>query len=408
MDNQIEYIVSRAISDCDPESSVKKLIDGRKYLQPPVIVAIGKAAVAEARGAAAALGGRFAKGLIVTKYGHANSAPKGFCVYEAGHPIPDSNTLAAANAVTDAVKGLSGDDTVILLVSGGGSALFEKPLIPLERLAEITRALMNGGCGIEELNTVRKRLSAVKGGKFAKMCFPARVENYLLSDVLGDDPTAIASGVGVYDSKSGDAASTVKKYGISPSEEEMRLLSEQLPQDMGNTEIHFTGNIEALIRSAKSSAEKLGYKAQVITNRLTGEASLRGKEFARFLTEERKKCGGEKRAYIMGGETTVTVKGDGKGGRNQEFALAAAEVLDGTRGIKIFAFGSDGTDGPTDNAGGFADGDTASKIREKGGDLRLYLENNDSAAALSLADALIITGPTGTNVNDLYMGLLNG
>lgn len=407
MDAEIKKIVSDAIAACDPEENVYNEIKKRTYALPPVVVSVGKAAVSQARGAARALGGRFKKGVIVTKYGHADSPPAGFAVIEAGHPTPDENSVRGAQAALEAVKDLTAEDTVIFLVSGGGSALFEKPAVPLARLRAITDEMLKKGCEIGEINAVRKKLSLVKGGGFAETCAPARVENLLLSDVLDDPPAVIASGPGVQDdTPEGFAAGVADRYALSLTPEERKLLDRPAPKVANADAPVFTGSLRILLDAAQKSARELGYTAVITNDALTGEASDRAREFCAFLKEERKKHPREKRAYIMGGETTVTIKGAGKGGRNQEFALAAAKYLDGTEGITVFAFGSDGTDGPTDNAGGFADGRTAETIRRRGGNVDAFLADNDSAAALALCDSLIVTGPTGTNVNDLYVGLV--
>ncbi|MBR5427132.1 MAG: DUF4147 domain-containing protein [Clostridia bacterium] len=406
MKTEIEKIVSDAIAACDPEENVYRIVSSRTYALPPVVISVGKAAVSQARGASRALNGRIKKGVIVTKYGHAEDPPAGFEVYEAGHPVPDENSSRGAGAALEAVKGLTERDTVIFLVSGGGSALFEKSAIPLNRLREITDEMLKKGCEIAEINAVRKKLSLVKGGRFAAACAPARVENLLLSDVLGDPPAVIASGPGVQDDTPDCfAAAVAEKYALGFTEEEKQLLRIPAPQIENADEPVFTGNLAILLAAAKKSAEALGYETRIVNDALTGEARDRAREFCAFLIEEQKKHPQKKRAYIMGGETTVTIQGTGKGGRNQEFALAAAKYLDGTKGITVFAVGSDGTDGPTDNAGGFADGTTAETICKKGGSVDAYLADNDSASALALCDSLIVTGPTGTNVNDLYMGL---
>ena len=407
MDKEIQYIIMHCIEACDPEQNVFDIVKQRSYAKPPVIISIGKAAVSQARGAARALRGNFRKGLIITKYGHALHAPDRFSVYEAGHPVPDENSLRGAQAALDAVQGLTAEDTVIFLVSGGGSALFELPVVGLDRLSVITEEMLKKGCEINEINSVRKKLSAVKGGRFALACAPAKVENLLLSDVLGDAPSVIASGPAVPDDSPAELAwQTAEKYKMSLTAEELRLLRQPTPAALQNVSVAYTGNLHILTQAAKTAAEALGYTATVINEALTGEASAQAEMFAKFVLEEKLKRPGEKLAYIMGGETTVTIKGGGKGGRNQEFALAAAKVLDGIDGIRIFAFGSDGTDGPTENAGGIADGGTAENLRQAGGSVDAFLADNNSAEALRLADGLIVTGPTGTNVNDLYMALV--
>lgn len=350
-------------------------------------------------GAYAAIGEKISGGLIATKYKHSKNPPKGVKVIEAGHPSPDENSVRAAEAAMELCAQLEGMDTVLLLISGGGSALFESPVIPIEQLKELTDALMKAGCDIGELNCVRKHLSRVKGGRFALHCAPARLECLILSDVIGDPLDVIASGIACPDPTTVEQAQGIlDKYGIAKA-----YPLEETPKSIASVESRLVGNLKILCEAAKAKAEELGYTAEILSDCVEGEAS----EVAALLCEralQLKREGVKGRLLIMGGETTVTVRGQGKGGRNQELALTAAVLLEGREGIAVFAVGSDGTDGPTEAAGGIVDGSTCGRL--SGRRAEAYLADNDSYHGLKQASALIVTGPTGTNVNDLYCALI--
>lgn len=398
-------IISGAIGEVMPEEAVKRALEGKEFTGRVIAVSVGKAAWRMAAAAYECLGDRIESGIVITKYGHGMGPVGPIEVYEAGHPIPDENSYMATKAVLDLCSGLKEEDTVVFLLSGGGSALFELPLIPGDQLQDITGQLLACGADIVEINTIRKRLSAVKGGRFARAVAPARVFSVILSDILGDPLDMIASGPTAPDESScAQAEKIISKYSIRLSEQASALMKQETPKQLDNVENHVTGSVRDLCFSAKNICEQFGYTAEIISCAVEGEARDVGRKLAEMAME---KPGTGKHAIILGGETVVHLTGNGKGGRNQELALAAAEVIRGTDGIVIFAVGSDGTDGPTDAAGGIVDGSTAEKLEALGILISDVLSDNDSYNALKAIDALIITGPTGTNVNDLYVALIN-
>ena len=317
-----------------------------------------------------ALNDNYVSGICITKYDHSQGEIPRIQIFEAGHPTPDANTVKATQAAIDYAKGLGEGDLVLFLVSGGGSALFECPNCSLEQFIKINDELLASGKDIKEMNAERKKYSNVKGGKFAEVCKPAKVINLILSDVLGDDLKSIASG----------------------------------PTITEDTESILVGNLSKLIEAASKACKDLGYKPIVFNENMTGIAQEEANIFAK---EALKYCdSAEKIALVSGGETVVKLTGSGKGGRNQEFALACAPLIK-DKSITIFSVGSDGTDGPTDAAGGFANGESMNLYESAGVDVKEHLSNNDSYNALKQIDQLIITGPTGTNVNDIAVALIN-
>lgn len=401
-------IFGEALLEMLPDRAVKRSLANARLRDEIILIGIGKASWTMAKAATEVLDQRIVSGAIVTKYGHSEGSLPGIKIFEAGHPLPDSNTLKATEKILEITRQAGKDQTILFLVSGGGSALFEKPAhrLPIRFLSDITSRLLLSGADISELNTVRKHLSSVKGGRFAVHCMPAAIFQITLSDVLGDRPDMIASGPAVPDpSTSGEALAVIKKYKIPLSPDIESALRSETPKSLDNVSFEIAGNVTGLCRAAKIAAEKRGYISEIVTDRLDGEAKLAGYMAAERALDELGKSAGAKRCLIWGGETTVSVKGNGKGGRSQEVALAAAEKISGSGNIVILSAGSDGTDGPTDAAGGIVDGLTWGKIRSVSRDPVEMLENNDSYNALELAGALLKTGPTGTNVNDLVIAL---
>ena len=400
-----DRIIEAALRDALPDVAVRRELERLPEEEGRlVVVAIGKAAWQMAAAACEVLGERIDRGVVVTKYGHLRGKLMRLALYEAGHPVPDENSYRAAQAALDCVSGLTREDRVLFLVSGGGSALFEKPLIAPEELADITRQLLACGADITEINTLRKRFSAVKGGRFALRCAPARVLSILLSDVLGDPPDMIASGPAYPDSTTCTQAMEIaEKYGLRLSDDARRCLSMETPKELSNVETRVTGSVRQLCASAERVCAALGYEPVFLTDRLSCEAREAG-AFLSAIARSQAGCG--RRAFILGGETVVHLAGDGLGGRNQELALSAARGMDGLNGALLFSVGSDGTDGPTDAAGGWVDGNTAALLREKGIDIEQVLARNDAYHALQACGGLITTGPTGTNVNDLTVLLV--
>jgi len=400
-----EKIISAAIAAAMPDAAVQTALE---KLELPtgklVLIAPGKAGWQMAKAAHDRLGDRIHSGVVITKYGHSRDAIGDLRIFEAGHPVPDDNSFRATQAAIDAVSGLTADDTVLFLLSGGGSALFEKPLIPEADLNRLTRELLACGADIVEINTMRKRFSAVKGGRFAELCAPANVFTIVLSDVLGDRLDTIASGPAYPDSTTAEEAVAIaEKFGLTLTEEMEQLLHRETPKTLTNVQTHITGSVRQLCIAAEAVCRKLGYETGILTDSLCCTARDAGS----FLgTIARYHAGsGRKLAFLAGGETVVQLTGSGLGGRNQELALAAAEAISGLHAC-VFSLGSDGTDGPTDAAGGYVDGTTLEKLRQKGIRISNVLQNNDAYHALEKCGGLIITGPTGTNVNDLSVVLI--
>ena len=401
-----DEIIRASIQAVLPDEAVRRAL---KACRPKggrvLLVAAGKAAWQMAHAAVKALG-RVDGGVVVTKYDHVRGEIPGVDCYEAGHPVPDDNSFAATQKALALVQGLTAEDTVLFLLSGGGSALFEKPLIPGGELQDITNQLLASGADIVEMNTIRKRLSGVKGGRFAQHCAPARVFSIVLSDILGDPLDMIASGPAVPDgSTCVQALAIAEKYHLNLSEQAKALLAQETPKALDNVTTQITGSVRELCTAAAKACRELGYEPILLTDQLCCEA----KEAGSFLGSiARTHAGqGKKLAYIAGGETVVHLTGKGLGGRNQELALAAAPVLAG-RNAAVFSVGSDGTDGPTDAAGGYVDGDTAAALTAKGWNLFDTLQNNDAYHALRAVEGLIITGATGTKVNDVAVALIGG
>ncbi len=400
-----DAIVKASLDKVLPDTAVARALEAfHPGNGKTVLVAAGKAAWQMANAAVRVLG-HVDAGIVVTKYDHVKGDIPGVECCEAGHPVPDDNSFAATRKALDLVDPLTADDTVIFLLSGGGSALFEQPLIPGEELQDITKQLLACGAPITEMNTIRKRLSAVKGGRFAECCDPARVFSIVLSDILGDPLDMIASGPAYPDSSTcEDALAIVEKYQLKLSDAAMELLHRETPKKLTNVTTQITGSVRELCAAAAAKAAELGYDPVILTDQLDCEA----REAGRFLASILKTHAGEHRklAYIAGGETVVHLTGKGLGGRNQELALAAAPAIAGLPGAAVFSFGSDGTDGPTDAAGGYVDSETMKALQDQGTDVFRVLQDNDAYHALKSVDGLILTGPTGTNVNDVALALL--
>lgn len=399
-------IIEEAFRLSRPDEAVRrafeKISPGRGKI---ILVAVGKAAWQMAKTAADCLGDRYEKGYVITKYGHFKGEIPRIEIMEAGHPVVDDNSVKATETVLEAVQSLSSEDQVLFLLSGGGSALFEKPKIPLEELKKINQSLLACGADIGEINQIRKRLSMVKGGRFAKLCEPARVTAIILSDVVGDHPEMIASGPAYPDSASEEEVlEIIKKYDLSFSETVMKALKEDPVTTLNHVETYVTGGVGQLCRSAAQLCRKAGYETEILTDTLTCEAREAGSFLGSVAAFQVKK--GVRKAFVAGGETIVHLKGTGKGGRNQEIALAAAEEIAGLERVVVASASSDGTDGPTDAAGGIVDGTTRECLKEKGISIFETLKRNDSYHALQAADGLILTGPTGTNVNDVALILI--
>ena len=388
-----------------PDKAVRRaLADFRPGLGRTLLVAVGKAAWQMAKTAVDALGG-VDRGIVITKYQHVRGEIPGVDCWEAGHPVPDENSFAATARALELVQDLTREDTVLFLLSGGGSALLERPLIPGGELQDITRQLLASGADIVEMNTVRKRLSGVKGGRFGQACAPAQVYSIVLSDIVGDPLDMIASGPACPDASTcAEALAIAEKYQLNLSAAARELLAQETPKTLDNVSTRITGSVRELCSAAVRACSDLGYTPVLLTDHLDCEAREAGRFLADILQTGARGKGGI--AYIAGGETVVHLTGHGLGGRNQELALAAAPGIAGMQEAAVFSVGSDGTDGPTDAAGGYVDGDTLAQLQARGIDIHAVLQDNDAYPALEAVGGLIKTGPTGTNVNDVAVALL--
>ena len=401
-------IATAAIDAVKPDAAVRRALSAATFdpAGEVLLVAAGKAAWRMAAAASAVLGDRLARGIVVTKYGHVEHPLPRIACHEAGHPVPDENSFRATEAVLDFVQGLSPHDTVVFLLSGGGSALFEAPLVSGGELADVTRQLLACGADIVEINTIRKRLSRVKGGRFAAACAPARIFQIVLSDILGDPLDMIASGPAAADTSTcAQAQAVVSRYGLSFSPSVLACLAQETPRAVANVETIVAGSVRELCAAAASACAARGFAPEILDTTVADEARVAGRRLAEIVRAHA--TDGARRAFIVGGETVVKLTGRGKGGRNQEFALAAAPILAGLPNVALVSVGSDGTDGPTDAAGGCVDGSTAACLLDKGISIDRALAENDAYPTLAAADGLVVTGPTGTNVNDVAIGLVD-
>jgi hydroxypyruvate reductase len=383
------------------------------------VIGAGKASAQMAQPIERLLGKRVAGGLINIKYGHA-ARLRHIELNESGHPIPDRNGELGAQRITEIARHAGPDDLVLCLISGGASALLPLPAPPLtlEEKQETTRLLLHCGANIHELNCVRKHISAVKGGQLAQLAFPATVLALILSDVIGDDLDVIGSGPTVPDrSTFSDARAILAKYGIGgkvPAAVGERLSGEASetpkPGDkiFANVQNLIVGSNRLAVDAAAQQAQTLGYHTLVLSTVIEGETRDVARVHAAIAKEIRATGRPVKppACVISGGETTVTIRGSGVGGRNQEFALAAAIDIAGLKDVVVLSAGTDGSDGPTDAAGAVADGNTIARAQAKGLDAVAYLANNDSYHFFEQLGNLIKTGPTGTNVADVRIMLL--
>lgn len=401
-----EAVVRAAIDAVRPDAAVRRALARIGLTEDLYLAAVGKAGWQMAAAAVRYLDRPLRRGIVLTKYGHVMGEIPGVICREAGHPVPDEGSFRGAREILEMTRGLKAEDMVLFLLSGGGSALFEEPLIPPEELQDVTNQLLACGADIVEMNTIRKRLSAVKGGRFARWCAPAQVEAVILSDIVGDPLDMIASGPSAADpSTCAQAREIVRKYRLRLSPAALECLDRETPKTVENVHTQVIGSVRELCRAAAAKCEALGYRPQILTDRLDGEAREAGTMLARKAKELSTGIG--RTALIAGGETVVHLTGDGLGGRNQEIALAAAEELRGVRDAALISVGSDGTDGPTDAAGGYADGGTFDALLRRGIRIADVLRNNDAYHALDAVDCLIRTGPTGTNVNDVTVALID-
>jgi glycerate 2-kinase len=428
MEEQLREILSAGLAAADPREAVLRcvrlegseiLAGGERFEAERVFVlAAGKAAGAMARAAEQLLGERLAGGLVVTKDGHA-PGPEHLETIFAAHPEPDERGVEAARRVEEFAEDLGENDLLLALISGGASALLTDPApdIGLKDMKLLTGALLRSGADIGEINAIRKHISVLKGGGLARLAAPAPTLALLLSDVVGDDPSAIASGLTAPDPTTlEDAQWVLRRYGIEPPQSVTEHLKVAQETPKPGDEI-FKGVVNVVCGSGRHAAEtaakkarELGYEPLILSTTITGDAGEIGSVYAAVIREtlESGNPAPPPCAIVSGGEATVTVRGEGMGGPNQEFSLTLAVELDGVGGWAAFAADTDGNDGPTDAAGGLVTGTTANSIREKGMDPEEALEDNDAYAALEAGGALLVTGPTGTNVNDLRVAVVAG
>jgi len=395
------------------------------------LVGFGKASYTMLRAAISELGiESFRCGVIVTKYGHRivdeddnsiKEVERYIRVYEAGHPVPDINGFNATSEIINILKEADERSLILCLISGGGSSLLVSPYegITLKDKQEITTKLLRAGADINELNSVRKHLSKIKGGRLAEIAYPAEIISLIISDVIGDRLDVIASGPTSPDTTTyGDAIRVLKKYNLyhNTPEAVIDLLEkgrEGIIPETPKLGSYVFKNVQNIIISSNriaidaacEKAKSLGLESQILTTSLSGEARDAGRVLAKKAREMKSKAG-KPLCLISGGETTVTVRGNGKGGRNTELALSFAMEIAGTEGITLLSAGTDGTDGPTDAAGAIVNGSTVSEGINKGLEPEDYLRNNDSYNFFKKIDSLLITGPTGTNVMDIQVILI--
>lgn len=430
-------ILDRALAAADPERLFREKvrIEGRELVIDDLevdlsrfrrikVVGTGKGAAPMARAAEDLFADRLHSGAITVKYGHALPLKK-IEVYEAAHPLPDDSTVVGTQRILKILEGSDGDDLIIVLLTGGGSALLELPVsgISLQDLIETTRQLLSSGATITEINSVRKHLSQVKGGQLLRAAAPAHVITLAISDVIGDQPDAIASGPTVGDlSIFDDAWQVIQEHSLENKlppavlkhvKDGCSRTAPETPKPgdaiFGNSSFRIIGNNRIMLEAAWAAALESGYDCRVLTGQMQGEAAYVGRKLARMMAAVRLNVRSTERplCLLAGGETTVTLRGEGLGGRNQELALAAAIHLDGMENRVLLAAGSDGTDGPTEAAGAIVDGFSLARAREKNLDPDLFLRHNDSYNFFKSLGDLVITGPTRTNVMDIVIMFLN-
>ena len=350
-----DEIIRQSIHAVLPDTAVARALAGVDFPGKIYLVAIGKAAWQMARAAVDNLPHPVESGIVITKYGHIGGKIPGCQLFEAGHPVPDQNSFSATQAAVELAKSAKEGDTILFLVSGGGSALFEQPLISGNEMQDITDQLLSSGADIVEMNTIRKRLSGVKGGRFGLICAPAQVYAIVLSDILGDPLDMIASGPAVPDhSTCEDALRIAEKYQLRLSDAAMDCLHKETPKSLDNVRTIITGSVRELCHAAEQAAQSLRYTPIMLTDQLCCQAREAGSMLASILKTHVQD--NRSLAFIAGGETIVRLTGKGKGGRNQELALGAAEGIAGIENAAVFSVGSDGTDGPTDAAGRYVVG----------------------------------------------------
>jgi glycerate 2-kinase len=389
------------------------------------VIGAGKASAAMAQAVEEILGKRINAGLINVKYDHTLPLEI-IALKEAGHPVPDENGLKGTQQIVKILENAGEKDLILCLISGGGSALLPFPAegITLDEKRQLTQILLESGATIHEMNVLRKHVSRVKGGRLARLAYPATLITVILSDVVGNDLDSIASGPTVPDrSTYADCLRILQKYSVQDEIPKTirdhfvkgaHGLIEETPKvndpAFVKTQSVIVASNTLALQAAKRKADELGYNGLVLSTSIEGEAkdvALDHVAIAKEIMEAGQPVP-KPACVISGGETTVTIRGKGKGGRNQEFVLAAAIAMNGLENVVILSGGTDGTDGPTDAAGAFADGQTVSRAKSLGLDAQEYLQNNDSYSFFNPLGDLLKTGPTFTNVMDIRLVLVGG
>jgi len=403
-------IFETAVDAADPEKVIRNFLPAKPRGRT-IVVGAGKGAAQLARAFERAWDAPL-EGVVVTRYGYATPCER-IRVLEAAHPVPDEAGLAAARALLEQVKNLTEDDLVVALVCGGGSALLPSPPAGLTLADEIAvnEALLASGAPISAMNTIRKHVSTIKGGRLAQAAHPARVVSLVVSDIPGDNPALVASGPTVPDTGSrADALRFVETYGMTLPAAVMRHMNSAAadapsPSDprFARNEVHVIASAAVSLDAAAAAARAQGIEAVILSDAIEGEAREVGSVHAAIAREVATRDRPFRKPVLIlsGGETTVTLRAKGKGGRNSEFLLSFAIGVDGVDGIEALAADTDGIDGSEDNAGAFADGGTVSRMRSAGVDAKAMLVGNNAWTAFNAVGDLFVPGPTGTNVNDL-------
>ncbi len=422
----VHQLISAALAAVDPAIAVKKILQkGQHRLRIGAttrdlaegdiyLIAVGKAAIPMGMTAAEILGESLVEGVLITKDEGSESVPvlsyptviNNLFVYPASHPVTDERGIHATARAIQLARRAKAGDVVICLISGGASSLFSHPLIPLSGWQQLTNQLLASGCTINELNTVRKQLDEVKGGGLLSLAAPATCISLILSDVVGNPLDVIGSGPTIPNPDDpATALSVMRRYNMK-DKLAPELWIKVLAKLEGNESFelgdcpppcnYIIGDVHLAAEAARKAATDLGFHSTLLTSHLEGEAREVGRVVAALAKDMQPGS-----CLILGGETTVTLKGDGLGGRNQELALSAALAIDGLENLVLASFATDGDDGPTDAAGAIVTGLTIAHAKSQGLDPVVYLDSNDSYSFFNLIGGLIITGQTGTNVNDL-------
>ncbi|AZO60119.1 MAG: DUF4147 domain-containing protein [Mesorhizobium sp.] len=403
-------IFNAAVAAADPEKTIRNHLPAKPKGRT-IVIGAGKGSAQMAAAFEKVWDGPI-DGLIVTRYGYGARCER-IEIIEAAHPVPDAAGLEASRRLLEKVRGLSADDLVVALISGGGSALLPSPAPGLTLADEIAvnEALLASGAPIAAMNTIRKHISTIKGGRLAGAAHPARVVSLVVSDIPGDNPALVASGPTVPDTGSrADALASIAAYGMSLPDAVMAHIQSAAADAPRSDDPRFAGNQVHLIASAgvsleaaAAAAKRQGIEAVILSDSIEGEAREVGGVHAAIAREvaTRNRPFEKPMLILSGGETTVTLRAKGKGGRNSEFLLAFAIGIDGVSGIHALAADTDGIDGSEDNAGAFADGTTVARMRAAGVDAKAMLAGNNAWTAFNAVGDLFVPGPTGTNVNDL-------